>query len=194
MTVLSQAKRVTLVPEGAWEVDAARSTAGFTVRHLKVAKVRGRFDEITGAITCNRHGLSLIEGSVEVGSIDTGDHRRDVRLCAEDFFDAERYPTISFQAISQAVGPSEVPVVSGTMTVRGVAHPLELELDALGSPVDGNRDLRIRATGELSRRAFGLKWDSAFAAGGLLIDDRVGLRLDVVLRPSRGRSRLSHEA
>jgi len=178
---VNHTERVTLVPEGAWEVDPARSTAGFTVRHLKVTRVRGRFGEITGLIRCDRDGSTTVDGSVDVASIDTGDHRRDARLCAEDFFDAERYPTIVFRAISQAVEPGEVPVVPGTMTMRGVAQPLELQLDALGSPVDGNGDVRIRASGVLSRRAFGLTWDSAFVAGGLVIDDRVGLQLDVVL-------------
>ena len=70
------------------------------------------------------------------------------------------------------------------MTVRGVSRPLELRLDALASPVDGNGDLRLRANGVVSRQAFGLEWDSAFAGGGLMIDDRVALRLDVVLRPT----------
>lgn len=183
VAILDRAKGVTLVPGGAWEVDPARSTAGFTVRHLKVAKVRGRFTEIRGVISCDPHGRTSIDGSVEVASIDTGDARRDDRLRGADFFDAERYPAISFSAVSQAVVTGEVPVVSGTMTVRGVAQPLGLQLDGLGSPIGGNGELRIRGTGVLSRRAFGLAWDSAFAAGGLVIDDRVGLHLDIVLRP-----------
>jgi polyisoprenoid-binding protein YceI len=179
MTILNSTERVTLVPRGAWEVDPARSTARFTVRHLKVTKVRGRFGEITGVIRCDREGVTSIDGRVQVASIDTGDHRRDARLCAEDFFDAERHPTIAFTAM----GSAEVPVVRGMMTIRGISRPLELQLDALGSPVDGNDDPRIRANGAVSRRAFGLIWDSAFAAGGLVINDRVGLELDVALRP-----------
>jgi polyisoprenoid-binding protein YceI len=183
MTIVRGVERVALVPEGAWEVDPARSTVGFTVRHLKVAKVRGRFGEITGVIRCDHGGLTAIDGRVEVASLDTGDHRRDARLCAEDFFDAERHPTIAFRAISEATVSGDVPVVRGTMTMRGVSRPLELQVDAPGSPVAGKGDLRIRANGVLSRRAFGLTWDSAFAAGGLVIDDRVGLQLDVVVCP-----------
>ena len=183
VTILNGPERVTLVPQGAWEADPARSTVGFTVRHLKVTKVRGRFGKITGVIRCDRDGMTSIDGRVEVASIETGDHRRDARLCAEEFFDAGRYPTIAFGAISEATGSGEVPVVRGTMTMRGVSRPLELEVDAPGSPVAGNGDLRIRANGVLSRRAFGLTWDSAFAAGGLVIDDRVALQLEVVLCP-----------
>jgi polyisoprenoid-binding protein YceI len=181
MTIVKSAELVTLVPSGVWEVDPARSIAGFSVRHLKVTNVRGRFHEIAGVIRCDRDGVSSIDGSVDVTSIDTGDRRRDTRLCAEDFFDAERYPAISFMAISPPAGLVQAHVVNGTLTVRGVSRPLVLQLHALGSPADGNDGLRIRATGVISRRAFGLTWDSAFAAGGLVIDDRVGLQLEVAL-------------
>jgi polyisoprenoid-binding protein YceI len=184
MTILNDTERVTLVPLGTWDLDPARSTVGFAVRHLKVTKVRGRFRETTGVIRCDREGVASIDGTIEVASIDTGDHRRDARLCAEDFFDVGQHPTIAVTAISPAVGPGDAPTVRGTMTVRGVSQPLKLQLDALASPVDGNGDLRIRANGVVSRRAFGLEWDSAFAAGGLVIDDRVDLRLDVVVRPA----------
>jgi len=183
MEILNDTDRVTLVPEGAWEVDPARSNVGFTVRHLKVAKVRGRFGQITGVIRCDPDGMTSIDGSVEVASIQTGDRRRDARLCAEDFFDTERHPTIAFRAISEAIGSGDVTVVRGTMTMRGVSRPLELQVDPPASGVAENGDLRTRANGVLSRRAFGLTWDSAFAAGGLVIDDRVGLQLDVVLCP-----------
>ena len=183
MTIMNSTEQVTLVPEGVWEVDPARSTVGFAVRHLKVTKVRGRFGEFTGVIRCDRDGITSIDGRVEVASIETGDHRRDARLRAEDFFHAERHPTIAFRAMSEAMGSGEVPVVRGTMTVRGVSRPLDLQVNAPGSPAAGNGDLRIRANGMLSRRTFGLTWDSAFAAGGLVIDDRVALQFDVVLRP-----------
>ena len=185
MTILTSEERVTLVPRGTWEVDPARSTVGFAVRHLTVAKVRGRFREVTGVVRCNIEGVASIDGLVEVASIDTGDRRRDARLCAEDFFDVEQHPTIAVTAVSPPVGPCDAPTVRGTMTVRGASRPLELQLDSVASPVDGNGDLRIRANGVVSRREFGLEWDSAFAAGGLVIDDRVGLRLDiVVVRPA----------
>ena len=168
-------EQATLVPRSAWEMDPARSTAGFAVRHLKVAKVRGRFGEITGVIRCDEEGVTSIDGRVEVASIDTGDDRRDARLRAEDFFDAERHPTITFTAI----GSTNISVVRGIMTIRGVSRPLQLDAAREGN----GGDLRIRANGAISRRAFGLTWDSAFVAGGLVIDDRVALGLDVVLRP-----------
>ena len=117
--------------------------------------------------------MTSINGKVEVSSIDTGDDRRDARLRAKDFFDAERYPTITFTAI----GSTDISVLRGIMTIRGVSRPLQLNA---ARQANGG-DLHIRANGAVSRRAFGLTWDSAFATGGLVIDDRVGLDLDVVL-------------
>jgi polyisoprenoid-binding protein YceI len=174
---------------GTWDVDPARSTVGFAVRHLKVTKVRGRFRDVTGVIRCNPEGVASIDGTVEVASIDTGDGRRDARLRAEDFFGVRHHPTIGVTAVSRPVGPGDAPTVHVTVTVRGVSRPLELQLEAPASPVDGNGDLRIRANGVVSRRDFGLDWDSAFATGGLVIDDRVGLRLDVVVARSTASAR-----
>jgi len=181
MTTSDGTERVTLVPPGTWEVDAARSAVGFAVRHLKVTKVHGRFRQVTGVVRCDSEGVATIDGSVEVASIDTGDRRRDARLCAEDFFDVEQHPTIAVAAVCSPVGPRDAPTVRGTMTVRGASRLLKLHVDAPASPVDGNGDLRIRANGVVSRRDFGLEWDSAFAAGGLVINDRVGLQLDIVV-------------
>jgi polyisoprenoid-binding protein YceI len=184
MMMLNGTETVTLVPPGMWGVDPARSAVGFAVRHLKLTKVRGRFCEITGVVRCDSEGVATINGSVDVASIDTGDHRRDARLRAEDFFDVERHPTIALTAVSRPVAPGDTPTVRGRMTVRGASRPLDLQLDVPASPVDGDGDLRIRAHGVVSRRDFGLEWDSAFAAGGLVIDDRVGLLFDVVVRPT----------
>lgn len=173
--------RVTLVPPGTWEVDPVRSTVGFAVRHLKVTKVHGRFREVSGVVRSDSEGVASIDGSVQVASIDTGDRRRDARLCAEDFFHVARHPSIAIAAVSSPVGPCDAPAVCGTMTVRDISRPLKMQLDAPASPIDGNGDLRIRANGVVSRRDFGLEWDSAFAAGGLVIDDRVALRFDIVV-------------
>jgi polyisoprenoid-binding protein YceI len=177
----SATETVTLVPPGTWNVDPTRSIVGFAVRHLKIAKVHGRFREITGVVRCDSDGMASIDGSVEVASIDTGDHRRDDRLCAEDFFDIKRHPAIILAAVSPPVGPRDTPTMCGTMTLRGASQPLELQIDAPASPVDGAGDLRIRANGVVSRRDFGLAWDSTFAANGLVIDDRVTLRFDIVV-------------
>jgi polyisoprenoid-binding protein YceI len=155
---------------------------GFEVRHLKFTRVRGRFHVFAALVSCSSDGVASISGSIDVASIDTGDPRRDARLCAQDFFDVEHHPRISFSGISPALGAGDALVVRGTMTMRGASRPLELRAEPSPAP-DGksNGHPSVRVRGVVSRREFGLDWDSAFAAGGLVIDDRVYLRLDVVL-------------
>lgn len=182
MTTLANAKRVILVPPGTWAVDPTRSTVGFEVRHLKLMHVRGCFHVVTAVISCDDEGAASIAASIRVASIDSGDQRRDARLCAQDFFDAAHHPAISFAGESQPVPTGDALTVRGTMSMGGVSRPIELRAEPGGAHRgNGHVALRVRAEGALSRRDFGLDWDSAFAAGGLVIDDRVVLRLDVVL-------------
>jgi polyisoprenoid-binding protein YceI len=181
MGLTSVATPETLVPPGTWVVDCERSTIGFAVRHVKITKVRGRFRNVEGVIRCDGSDVVSITGSIDVASIDTGDARRDARLRAADFFNVERHPTIGVEAGSSPMSAGEGLTVCGTMTIGGVQRPLELHVEGPATPVNGDGELRIRARGAVSRRAFGLDWDSAFAAGGLLIDDRVVLLLDVVV-------------
>jgi class 3 adenylate cyclase len=122
-------------------------------------------------------------GPSRVASIDTGDPRRDARLCAQDFFDVEHHPTASFRGDAPPMGAGNVLAVRGMMTLRGASRPVELIAEpSRAADGKGNGDRWVRARGVISRREFGLDWDSAFAAGGLVIDDRVALRLDVALR------------
>jgi polyisoprenoid-binding protein YceI len=179
MTILTGPERVTLVPAGTWEVGPGRSTVGFAVRHLKVTKVRGRFREVTGVVRCDSEGVASIDGAVGASTpVIAGATPGFAPRTSSTSSSIRRSPSPLFPCPWGRVIPHCARDDDG-------ARPLELQLDALASPVDGNGDLRIRANGVVSRREFGLEWDPAFAAGGLVIDDRVGLRLDiVVVRPT----------
>jgi polyisoprenoid-binding protein YceI len=164
----------TLVPPGTWRIDPSRSSVGFAVRHLKVLHVRGRFRAFDGRVACHEDGVVSVLGAVAVASIDTGDERRDERLRTHAFFDVARHPTFEFEGSCE---PGDR-VLRGTLAIRGLERPIALRLEP---PTRVNGDLRLRATGAVSRREFGLDWDPAFAAGGLAIGDRVDIRLDVVV-------------
>jgi polyisoprenoid-binding protein YceI len=177
------ATHFTLVPSGIWQIDAGCSTVGFEVRHLKLLHIRGRFHDVSAELSCDEEGSASIAASIDVESVDTGDPRRDTRLCAHEFFDVEHHPSISFDGVLSPSDEGDAPVVQGTMSIRGVRRPLELRvLPSRSVDGDGERERRFGARGVVSRREFGLDWDPAFAVGGLVIDDRVGLRLDVVFR------------
>ena len=171
-----------LLSPGAWRVLSERSTLGFEIRHLKIARVRGRFHEVDARIESAANGIVSIEASVDVASIDTGDQRRDDRICQEDFFDVAGHPMLAFTGeIAPSDGDGSA-TVRGTMRIKGVSRPVELRARREGR-VGGSGETRLRATGAVSRKEFGLEWDSAFAAGGLVLDDRVTLRLDVIVAP-----------
>jgi len=181
-TLAPPSGQVTLLPPGVWEIEPERSRVGFEVRHLKIARVRGHFGELDASIRGDEAGVTTISARVAVASIDTGDARRDERLRASDFFDVEHHPLLSFEGICRPAAAGAQLVVVGRMSIRGVSRPLEL-LTARPEPQRGARGnaWRVTARGVVSRREFGLEWDSAFAAGGLVIDDRIALRLDVTL-------------
>ena len=177
-TITDQA---TLLPPGRWEVDPTRSTVGFGVRHLLMTKVRGRFGDFEGLIRCDSRGVASIDGRVGAASIDTGDPRRDARLRSEEFFDVARHPTMTLSAVSPPAKSGDALDVRGILTIRGASAALTLQVDWAERSLDHGEERRIRANGVVSRRDLGLQWDSAFAAGGLMIDDRVALELDVVV-------------
>jgi polyisoprenoid-binding protein YceI len=156
---------------------------GFEIRHLKISRVRGRFHGVEAKIESAEDGAASIEASINIASIDTGDERRDDRICQADFFDVANHPVLTFTGECPPCERDGSTLVRGTMSIKGVSRPVELRGRREGS--GGRRgEVRLCATGEVSRRDFGLEWDSAFAAGGLVLDDKVTLRLDVIVQPA----------
>jgi polyisoprenoid-binding protein YceI len=163
-------------------LDPRASRIGFEVRHLLLARVRGRFRDVDAELRCDDDRCASIDATIRADSLDTGDPRRDERLRDEDFFDVEAYPLLSFSGTCEPGALGVALPVRGTMTIRGRTRELELNAEP-AHRVDHGRRVRVRARGQISRRDFGLEWDSAFAAFGLMIDDRVTLRLDAILTP-----------
>jgi polyisoprenoid-binding protein YceI len=164
------AKTLRALPDlRAWKIDASESAAGFEVRHFRFATVAGRFGALTGDL-----GPWGAAGSVEVASVDSGSDIRDARLRAE-FFDAERFPRISFET-DEPLGPT----VTGRLTIRDVTRPIAF---TVASADDGDA-LRLTAHATISRKAFGLDWAALRDAGRLIVSDRVRLRLELVARPA----------
>jgi len=180
MPASATTKLTPLLTAGAWTVDQAHSTVGFEVRHLKVSRVKGRFRSAEADISSDTSGVTRIEGRVQVASIDTGEHKRDANLRGGDFFDSERHPEITFSGTCEPALREQGLRVRGTLTIRGVSRPLELAIERARVP--GGDGVRLRAEGAVSRREYGLLWDAAVEAGGLVVEDRVRLALDVTLR------------
>jgi len=180
------AKELGLEP-GKWDVDLAHSSLEFTVRHLMVSKVRGYFQkfdvdvEIAEDVT-----KSTVHARIDANSITTRDENRDNHLRSADFFDVEKYPTIEFQ--STEIRPNgEDWVLVGELTIHGITRPIELALEFNGIQPDAYGGVRagFSATGELSRREYGLEWNMAVEGGGVVVGDRVQLAIEIQLVRSK---------
>lgn len=171
------------VTEGVWNLDMAHSEIGFTVRHAGISKVRGRFNDATAEA---RVGDSLANSSlravVQTASFDSGDANRDGHVRGEDFFDVEKYPEMTFKA-TKVEGDGDDYTLTGDLTIRGVTKPVELEVEFSGVVVDpfGATRAGFTAETEISRKEFGLTWNAALEAGGVLVSDKVKISLDAAL-------------
>jgi polyisoprenoid-binding protein YceI len=168
---------------GNWIVDPTHSTVGFTARHLMVTKVRGRFGSFTGSVTIAEDRLqSSVEATVEMTSVSTGDEGRDGHLRTGDFFDVEQFPTMSFRSTSVVADGGDYEL-RGDLTIKGVTRPVtfELEFDGVATDPWNNTKAGFTAETEINRKDWGLEWNVALEAGGVLVGEKIKIQLDVQL-------------
>lgn len=172
---------VTDLPAGTWEIDPVHSSVEFSVRHLMVSKVKGRFARFSGTITVAPDPLgSSVRASIDVTSVDTHDDKRDAHLRSGDFFDIEKYPTIEFESTSIEAGP-QGHVVKGDLTIAGVTRPVRLDLEYNGTGGDpyGGTRAGFSATTEISRKDFGMTYNAALETGGVMVGDSAKISLEI---------------
>jgi polyisoprenoid-binding protein YceI len=180
MSAVDRAGGASVVPTGRWSVDAPRSSVEFSVKHMVLATVSGRFREFEGVLEIGP-GSPRATGVVRAASIDTGEPVRDEHLRrSPDFFDADRYPEISFD--STRIDPLDGGRlrIAGILTMRGVSREIEFDARLNGEPeTDGDQRLGLKLRGELSRRDFGLTWNQVLDTGGALLGDKVKIALEI---------------
>jgi polyisoprenoid-binding protein YceI len=166
-----------------WNIDAAHTGINFSVRHMVVSKVRGRFGKYTGTITLDDADItrSSVEVSIDAASIDTGVADRDAHLRSPDFFDVEKFPELHFR--SKRIEPVDDTRhrVIGDLTIRGVKREVALDAEYGGRGKDpwGNERIGFVAKTSIDRKEFGLTWNQVLEAGGVLVGDRIEIELDV---------------
>lgn len=166
---------------GTWNVDASHSTVGFSVRHLMVAKVRGRFTDFSGTITVGDDPLtSKVEAVVKTASVDTHDDGRDGHLRGADFFDVEQFPDMTLVSTGIEADGDDF-VLHTQLTIKGVTRPVDFELEFDGVATDpwGNVKAGFSAEAEINRKDWGLEWNVALETGGVLVGEKVKLTLDI---------------
>ncbi|MFD1814449.1 YceI family protein [Rhodococcus gannanensis] len=165
---------------GTWAIDTTHSTVGFSVRHLMVSKVRGTFNDFSGAITVAEDGTPSVNAEIQVASIDTKNEQRDGHIKSADFFDAEQFPTATF--VSTAVNPKgDDFVLTGDFTLRGVTKQVELNLEFNGvNPGMGHGAVAgFEATTVLNRKDFGISIEMPLEGGGAVVGDKITITLEI---------------
>ncbi|HEY4130790.1 MAG TPA: YceI family protein [Gemmatimonadaceae bacterium] len=168
-----------------WNVDPTHAELGFAVRHLMLSTVRGRFGAVTGTVKVDEDNPknSKIDVTVDVTSIDTRQEMRDNHLRSADFFDAATHPSLHF--VSKRIDgdiDDEFKVV-GDLTIRGTTREVTLDVTMQGRAQDpwGNERAGFEAKGKINRTDFGLNWNQALEAGGVVVGDEVKMTIDVEL-------------
>lgn len=175
----------TIAPDlaGTWEIDAAHTGVEFSVRHAMVATVRGRFNVFSGTIEVGDDlTRSTTDLTIDAASIDTGSADRDAHLRSVDFLDVERFPTLRFRATRVEHGERAGTYrIVGDLTIRDVTREVELATTYNGTATDpwGNLRAGLEAETTINRRDWGLTWNTALEAGGILVGDKVKITLDI---------------
>jgi polyisoprenoid-binding protein YceI len=165
-----------------WDIDVGHSAIHFWVRHMVISKVHGRFAKWSGAIALDAQDLtkSSVEVRVDAASIDTQVADRDTHLKSPDFLDVARYPELTFRSkrIEKAAGGYRV---TGDLTLHGVTKEVTLEAEFAGTGKDpwGNERAGFSAKAALDRREFGLTWNAAVEAGGVLVGEKVEIAIEL---------------
>lgn len=166
-------------------LDASHTHVGFSVRHMMISNVRGEFQKVTGSASWDRQKpeSAKLEASIEVASISTREEARDTHLKSADFFDVEKYPTITFVSKRVARRGEGLDVV-GDLTIHGTTHEVTLAVDDITAEhVDpwGNARVGAVAKTKISRAAYGMRWNSAIEAGGVLVGDEISITIEAEL-------------
>jgi len=167
-----------------WNIDPQHSEVGFEIKHMMFAKVRGRFEAVEGTIVLGPEDAieqSRVEVLLQAGSINTGQAQRDEHLRSADFLDVERFPTLSFASTSVRREGSGELRVEGNLTMHGVTRDVELVGVETGRGSDpwGHERVGFAAETTIDRRDFGLTWNQALEAGGVLVGTEVKIRLEI---------------
>ena len=166
---------------GTWSIDPVHSDVSFTVRHMMVSKVRGKFHGLSGSIILAEDpAASEVTAEIDMASIDTGNEQRDEHIRSADFFEVTKYPKMTFRSTSLRSDGNDF-VVTGDLSLHGVTRSVELELEVNGFTKDpyGGTRAGFSATTQINRRDFGITIDMPMDGGGVVVGDKIQVQLEV---------------
>ena len=164
-----------------WKLDPSHSTVEFSAKHMMFTTVKGRIADVEGTVTVNgtTPDSATVHATMKAASIDTRTEQRDQHLRSADFLDAENFPDVTFTS-TKIEGPREKFRMTGDLTIRGKTLPITLDVTYEGTGKDpwGNERMGFSANGKIDRREFGLVWNQALEAGGVLVSNDVKIQID----------------
>jgi polyisoprenoid-binding protein YceI len=166
---------------GTWTIDPVHSEVGFSVRHMMVSKVRGKFTSFEGSVVTAENPLdSKVTATVDLSSIDTGNADRDNHIRSADFFEVDTHTTMTFVSTGIREDGGDY-VLDGDLTLKGVTKPVsfELELGGFGPDAYGGTRAGFSATTTINRKDFGVDFNAAMETGGVVVGDKVTVSLEI---------------
>jgi len=188
MSTMTEATPTT-APTHRWTIDPSHSSATFTVKHMMITNVRGEFQKLSGDVVYDPNKLeaSKVNVSIDVASINTREEKRDAHLRSADFFDVENFPAITFASKAVRRNDKGFDIV-GDLTIHGTSREVTLTVDELTAPQAdpwGNQRMGATAHTKIRRSEFGMVWNAALEAGGVLVGDEIKIAIDVSLIKSK---------
>lgn len=167
-----------------WQIDPAHTTVEFSVRHMMLSNVKGRFDKVSGTVSAQGADPKsvAIDAVIDAGSIDTRVDQRDQHLRSPEFLDVAKYPTITFKSKGAEAAGEGKWKIKGDLTIHGVTREVVLEVEGPTPPIKdpmGNQRVGASAATRISRKDFGLTWNKLLETGGAIVGDEVTISIDV---------------
>jgi polyisoprenoid-binding protein YceI len=168
------------LPAGTFNIDPSHSRVGFSARHAMVTKVRGSFNEYSGAAVV-ADGVASLNIEIDAASVDTRNVDRDGHLQSADFFDAANFPKITFASTSIKDSGTDKLAVEGNLTIKDVTKPITIEFEYSGTATDpfGNARFGFEGAAEINRKDFGLTFNAVLETGGVLLSENIQLEFEV---------------
>jgi polyisoprenoid-binding protein YceI len=168
-----------------WQIDSVHSRVAFSVRHMMISKVRGRFENFSGVIDFDENNPtdSTVNVEIEAASINTRAEDRDNHLRSADFLDVENHPTLTFVSKRVEVTSDNSGKLIGDLTVRGVTNEVVLDVEYAGQAKSpwGTTSAGFSATTTINRKDWGLEWNQTLETGGVLVGDKISIDIELEL-------------
>jgi polyisoprenoid-binding protein YceI len=173
-----------LAATATWQIDPAHTAAGFSVRHMMIATVRGQFKGVTGTVLWDDQDInnSTVDVNIDANTIDTGEPKRDADLKSANFLDVKNYPTITFKSTKIEKISAGKMKVTGNLTIHGVTKQVVLDVEGPSGAVKdpwGNTRVALNATTTVNRMDYGVKWNAKMDSGGMVVGDDVNINIDL---------------